>query len=526
MKRICNLSLFSSLLLGSLLSLTNSCDTTVSPKLLPVLTTTQIDSITSTTAKTGGNITSEGSSNVKVRGLCWSLKPNPTIIENKTSDGTGPGLFSNTITHLLSDTTYYIRAYASNNDGTSYGNTIVFKTLPSLLAVLTTNIPTDITETTATCGGNITFDGNSPILAKGICWDTIANPTIDKNKTIDGAGAGMFSTNITKLNKGTIYYVRAYATNVAGNSYGNQITINTLSTPKINTIDASSISTTFALSGGNITYNGGSAITERGVCWNTSDNPTITNSKTIVSSSSSGNFITNITELEPNTTYFYRAYATNNLGTGYGNVLKFTTQQLSSLTVIDNDGNIYHTVSIGTQVWMTENLKTTKYRNGDPIPNITDNVLWNKLTTGAYSNYINDVNYSTKYGKLYNWFCIVDARNIAPIGWHVASDAEWTTLANNLGGESVAGGKLKEAGSNNWTKDNIQGINQIGFTALPGGYRNYDGNFGNIYGYGYWWCNTGNSTTLKNMTLIYNSNNLYKYTNSKLDGFSIRCVKD
>jgi uncharacterized protein (TIGR02145 family) len=140
-------------------------------------------------------------------------------------------------------------------------------------------------------------------------------------------------------------------------------------------------------------------------------------------------------------------------------------------SLIDQDGNNYKTVTIGTQVWMAENLKTTKYRNGDPIANVADNTEWENLTTGAYCTYDNDLKKLNAYGHLYNWHAVSDARNIAPEGWHVATDAEWTILNNYLGGGIASGDKLKETGAIHWNYSNSE-TNESGFTALPGGFRN------------------------------------------------------
>jgi uncharacterized protein (TIGR02145 family) len=193
-------------------------------------------------------------------------------------------------------------------------------------------------------------------------------------------------------------------------------------------------------------------------------------------------------------------------------------------TVKDVEGNVYTTVTIGTQTWMVENLKTTKYRNGDPIPNITDNNQWSNLSSGAYCD--ND-NGSSPYGKLYNWFAVKDSRNIAPTGWHVPSDAEWTILTSYLGGEEVAGGKLKEAGTTHWLSPNTGATNESGFTGLPGGFRNTSGDFDYFGHGGFWWSSSEYSTTSA-WDRDLNSNEAYVYRDdgSKEYGFSVRCLRD
>jgi len=201
-------------------------------------------------------------------------------------------------------------------------------------------------------------------------------------------------------------------------------------------------------------------------------------------------------------------------------------------TVTDIDGNVYTTVTIGTQTWMVENLKTTKYRNGDPIPNITDGTEWGNRSTGAYCDYENTPSNSTIYGKLYNWYAVGDSRNIAPTGWHVPSDAEWTTLITYLGGEDVAAGKMKstgtiEAGTGLWYSPNAGATNSSGFTGLPGGYRYPDGSFYFRASNGYWWSSSqGVSSEAWYRGLFYNYATVDRYRSNKAVGFSVRCLKD
>ncbi len=136
----------------------------------------------------------------------------------------------------------------------------------------------------------------------------------------------------------------------------------------------------------------------------------------------------------------------------------------------DPDNNNYGTVTIGTQVWMTRNLDVDHYRNGDPIPEVKSASLWKSLTTGAWCYFKNDKDSGVTYGKLYNWYAVNDPRGLAPVGWHIPSDAEWSTLSAYLGGDSIAGGKLKESGTSHWNIPNTGATNVSGFSALPGGW--------------------------------------------------------
>lgn len=205
----------------------------------------------------------------------------------------------------------------------------------------------------------------------------------------------------------------------------------------------------------------------------------------------------------------------------------FLTIENQAQTVTDFDGNVYNTVNIGTQVWMAENLKVTHYRNGDSIPNITVNSQWSGLTSGAYGNYNNDTSYATTYGLLYNWYAVTDSSDICPTGWHIPSDAEWTTLTDYLGGVNVAGGKMKEMGTTHWTSPNTGATNTSGFTGLPGGIRSSNGYFYQINSHGYWWSSTENSSTMawRRYLYAYDAKVDVAY-NEKTYGFSIRCIRD
>ena len=185
------------------------------------------------------------------------------------------------------------------------------------------------------------------------------------------------------------------------------------------------------------------------------------------------------------------------------------------------------TIQIGTQKWMSKNLDVAFYRNGDVIPQVTDQTAWAALLTGAWCYYNNDSTQGNKYGKLYNWYAVNDPRGLAPQGWHVPSDAEWTILETALGGASVAGGKMKEAGTLNWTTPNTGGNNNSGFACLPGGFRGLNGSFFNVGGVGYWWSSTeGNTTNAWYRYLFYTNGNIYRNFDVKNFGFSVRCLRD
>mgnify|MGYP000112010259 CR=1 FL=1 len=196
-------------------------------------------------------------------------------------------------------------------------------------------------------------------------------------------------------------------------------------------------------------------------------------------------------------------------------------------TVTDIDGNVYHTIKIGNQVWLKENLKVTKYRNGDPIENVTSDAEWSTKNTGAYCNYENEASNGNTYGKLYNWYALNDSRNIAPAGWHVPSESEWKTMIDYLGGESQAGGKLKENSLNYWSTPNYLATNSSGFTALPGGGRNQDGIFNSKGLNGIFWTSSEYDNTFAWLRILsYDKADINKNEYYKKWGASVRLIKD
>jgi uncharacterized protein (TIGR02145 family) len=395
------------------------------------------------------------------------------------------------------------------------------------IPVLATTAPTNITATTALSGGLIISDGGAAITARGICWGIMVNPTTSDTKTTDGDGTGQFVSNINGIEAGTLYHVRAYATNSVGTAYGADYSFSTLGqVPSATTLAATDITSTGSTLNGTVNANYASTTV-------TFEYGLTTSYGSIASGSSSpvtGNTVTTVnavvSSLTPGTTYHFRIKAVNSLGTEYGSDMSFST------LLTDIDGNVYNTVQIGTQVWMRENLKTTKYNDGTPIPNATDIITWASLATGGYCWYNFDTEtYRDTYGALYNWHVVspANSKNVCPAGWHVPADNEWTTLINYLGGENVAGDKLKETGSDHWAFDNIGASNESGFTALPGGILINDGLwiFFNINYEGYWWSSTEHSTTYAwYCGMAYDGSYVSRNTLEKLDGLSVRCVRD
>lgn len=289
--------------------------------------------------------------------------------------------------------------------------------------------------------------------------------------------------------------------------------------PVLSTTEVTEITTTTATSGGNITDDGGTTVTVSGVCWSTNENPTIDDNKT-EDGPGAGSFTSSITDLESNTTYYLRAYATNSAGTGYGSAMSFTTEEESSGSTFTDprDGKVYQTVVIGNQEWMAENLAYAP-------------------SSGNYWAYDNDDANLEVYGYLYDWQTALD---VCPAGWHLPSDEEWKELEMALGMSQAEADSAGWRGTNEGSKlagnaglwadgalVNDEAFGTSGFTALPGGYRRTDGNFINIGLIGYWWSANEDDTNhawYRDMNYLFR--NVLRYYNNKELGFSVRCLRD
>jgi uncharacterized protein (TIGR02145 family) len=680
----------------------------------------QMVSLTSCTASLTVNVSDDGGSPVTSRGVVWSTSPNPTITSSKVIEGDGKGSFSTTLPNLAPNTTYYIRAFATNDVGTGYGSEIKVTTFSGIAIPTVTTIPiSDITSTTAKSGGIVTGDCGSVVTARGVVWSTSPNPTISlTTKTTNGSGIGSFTSSLTGLTPNTTYYVKAYATNSAGTGYANEVTFKTSqncspnpvlsgsdilcvgsvapirsdilggvwssnnpsvatinqstgvvnavssgfvelsymvkgingcpdvlsklpitvipletkldvsgdnflclgeinelyssidlpyitfsiqdpsiiireckltgptpfrdnqicikglktgkteilfkyggfgdcpaltvikeitvvscsgSAPSVITNPVSQVTNTTAIGNGTIIYKGTYPIIDSGIVWSTNPNPVISLNTKVSGKSYDKNIIIGvITGLNPNTKYYTRAYAQNSIGLiGYGDDLIFTTtnnvmgKSCPGLpTVRDIDGNTYNTVQIGSQCWIKENLRVTKYNDGSLIPldqtggkeGNGSGQTWSQFKIGARTIYENSSLNLNIYGFLYNWYTGIDLRGICPNGWKIPSQVDWDHLGEYLGGQEVAGYKLIETANNYWINPNLSASNESGFTALPGGMR---GNYGKFF-YKSYNAIFLNHLRRRDFTLLDNGYYSTFTADGGLDpenGFSIRCVK-
>lgn len=397
---------------------------------LPSVETIGVIDITATSAKGHGKVTAVGGGEVTERGICWSTEHSPTINDEHASSGTGIGDYSVSMTDLLPGTTYYIRAYATNGFGTTYGEEKDFVTT-TVAPTVTTDEVTDITETTALGGGNVTNDGGTAVIERGICWSTSHNPTVNNNNLSNGSGEGAFTVQMTGLVPNTTYYVKAYAKNSVGISYGQEVSFQTSldgSAPTVQTYPVTEVTQSTAMCGGRVTKDGGQPVTERGVCWSTSDPPTI-NDTHISNGEGTGDYTIQLTDLQPNTTYYVRAYATNSIGTSYGARKTFTTLPATELpTVITNSvANVTQTSATGGGNVTNDGGATVTARgvcwSTSHNPTISDNyVQASQGGTGLFTVNITGLTANTTY--------YIRAYAINSAGTAYGSEVNFTTLQN------------------------------------------------------------------------------------------------
>lgn len=355
-------------------------------KLPPSIEVKTISEITSRSAVLKGQIKTNGST-VDYCGVCWSQDPNPTIEDNKTSAVIESGLITTVMSGLNPLTTYHIRAYAVSGTVTSYSPEIKITTTEERTASLTTAAVSNITNTSATCGGTISNTGGAEITARGVCWSISENPTIENFKTSDGNGIGSFTSSIAGLFPGTVYYVRAYSTNSAGTGYGNQVTFTTSGEPATVTLaPLTDITGTSVRVSALLVNNGGVPFTEKGFCWSNLPNPTITNQH-IITYESIG-FKGTVFGLTPNAKYYIRAYAKNASGIIYSNELSCTTLKIAPIVT----------------TWAIQDITTTaakcsiKIVHNEGIPLNGSGVCWNTSETPTIQNFkTNDGDISGTY---------------------------------------------------------------------------------------------------------------------------------
>ena len=355
----------------------------------PTLSTLEVEEVTSVSAVCGGEITDDGNATITQRGLCWSTHENPTI-EDSTSvvDSVGIGTFKSEMTKLTPGTLYYVRAYATNAAGTTYGEELSFTTLN--VPVLKATEIANVTQETVVCSGSILDNAGADVTEQGFCWSTTSQPTIENEKITATAenGLGDFSITISGLQWGTTYYVRSYATNSVGTAYGDETSFTTWTLPTITTNATTNVTDVSVDCGGTIVSDGGTDITEKGLCWNNSANPTIENEKLILNGEDFSGTITGLTD---GIVYYVRAYATNAVGTMYGEEQTFTTLTVPTVETYNAENVSYTTASAKAKVIADGGATVTErgfcYSTSNTNPTLSDG----KITVG---NGTGNFNYS------------------------------------------------------------------------------------------------------------------------------------
>jgi uncharacterized protein (TIGR02145 family) len=389
----------------------------------------------------------------------------------------------------------------------------------------------EISAFSALAGGIIKSTGGSPVIKQGVCFSDInQNPDISDNCLEDETLSKTFQLLVEDLEPNTLYHLRAFAQNEIGVSYGEVISFTTVEgLPVVETLEVEDISFSSALAKGIVHDEGDMPVFSRGICLASDSLFPNLNSRCLEASLDGDIFEILFDELIPDTDYYVRAYAVNELDSAFGKTVSFKTL---FETVTDIDGNEYRIHTIGEQTWMIDNLKTTRFNNGDPIPLREQNQYWTAETAldePAYCWYQNDESYADPYGALYNFEAAADPRNICPDGWRVPTDDDRKELVNIHLGGPAGGGALKTTGTIEnetglWYAPNTAATNETGFSAIPAGFRHPVA--GGMGYHSLMWTSESAGTSGIALGLAHDRRNASTYYYQKHYGFSIRCIKE
>jgi uncharacterized protein (TIGR02145 family) len=420
--------------------------------------------------------------------------------------------------------------------------------------LVVTNEVFNVSVTSADAGGQV-IDIGQGATQHGHCYSKEPNVTVSDPHTRLGTptGTGGFTSPLSDLEPGTLYYVKAYISNGDITVYGSEISFTTydISPAILTTSEVGSVTETTAVSGGNITSDGSSEVTVRGVVWGISENPTLEDNEGFTEDGTgTGEFTSNLIGLKAGTTYYVKAYATNGAGTAYGNQQNFTT--IEETVVTDIDGNQYQVIVIGQQRWLSSNLKVSRYRDGDLVATGLTDPAWQDASQGASAVYphalVAGINSQSDmveaYGRLYNWLAVTDSRGLCPAGWRVPTDEDWDELSGYIGDadypEDVIGNALKSCRQvesphpgdcattvhPRWNNSVNYGTDDFGFAAFPGGLRYSNGEYLGLGEIGSWWSSTSlGDDNAWQRSIYHNSGIIDKSADIRQMGLSVRCIK-
>jgi hypothetical protein len=485
---------------------------------LPTLTTQAVTVLSSSSAFGGGNISADGGSAVTQRGVCWNTSPNPTLANNFTVDGTGLGSYGSTMQPLSPATTYYVRAYATNANGTSYGSQVSFVTAAANsngnMPTISTNQVVYMDSLSAFCGGNITADGGLAVTARGVCWAIGTTPTINNSRTLDGVGGGNFNSRLPNLLPNTTYFVRAYATNAAGTAYGISFGFTTKGYATVVTDSVYDIMALSARAAGSVLSDGGIPETERGFCWSYSPNPSVDDNK-VLAGNGLGAFAQQIQSLAADTLVYVRAFAGSSIGFSYGNQISFKTQTGIVDVINPSTGKIWMDRNLGATQTATSSTDSNSYgdlyqwgRSADGHQNRTSptTATLSSVDKPAHGDFILSFDWrSTQNDSL--WQGVNGVNNPCPRGYRLPTSAELN------------------AERSSWSQNNSAGAFASPLKFPVAGSRYYNiGWLGNVGVFGFYWSSTVNSTLAQGLS--FDSSNAGTSNLRRGLGISVRCIKD
>lgn len=456
-------------------------------------------------------------------GFCYATHNEPTANDSKLNMGNPKvGEFSGTISGLNPNKQYYVRAFCHSAEGIVYGKAVAITTLDGQSAQTTTSV-TSITATSAISGGNITSDGGDAVTARGVVWSTSQDPSVETNQgiTSNGKGTGSFTSSLTNLQPQTLYYVRAYATNSVGTTYGNQLSFTTLDgLPVLTTTAATSITATTAAYGGNITSDGGFAVTARGVVWSTSPDPTVETNQGITSNGTgTGSFTSNLTNLQLQTLYYVRAYATNSMGTSYGNQVNFTSGSLPVDVTNPTTGKTWMDRNLGATRAATSSTDSEAYgdlyqwgrgADGHEKRNSPTTSTKSSSDNPGHGNFILAPSSPYDWRSPQNnnlWQGVSGTNNPCPTGYRLPTDAEW------------------EAERLSWSSNNSAGAFASPLKLPVAGHRVYrSGSLLDVGSGGYYWSSTVDGAYSR--FLYFTSSGANMLSANRAGGLSVRCLKE